>query len=552
MLEKLKISNYALIDELEVHFTSGFNCITGETGAGKSILLGAIGLILGNRADTKVLFNEENKCIVEAQFSLEPNYLKDFFESADLEYDSELIIRREISPTGKSRAFVNDSPVNLTLLQELSGHLVDLHQQFDTRNLNDKETQLVYLDALAGSEKLIHEYQSKWKVYRKLVGDLKQYEQEEAEILNEHSFLNFQLEELSKWNLEPNEQVEMEEAVELLSNAEEIKRVMLEGASVLIDQDPSLTDSIQDILREIEGLSIDNKEINELKNRLTGNLEELKDIGHTMLNRGEQTDHDPVRLEELNERLTGIYRLQQKHNVHTVEELLNIQEKTALRIQEINRRTGNTIQLKKQIEILKAELEEVAGQLTKKRKDIAIDFENQVQKLLSLLNMEHARLQVEILASLDFNTTGMDEVQFLFATNKGSSFLPIKQIASGGELSRLSLCIKSLVASTIELPTLIFDEIDTGVSGAVAMKMGDMLQKLANHHQVLNITHSPQIASKANTHFYVAKETTSDRTYTRLRLLNNETRLLEIAKMLSGDPPSPSAIENARSLLKMS
>jgi DNA repair protein RecN (Recombination protein N) len=551
MLEKLKISNYALIDELEVQFTAGFNCITGETGAGKSILLGAIGLILGNRADTKVLFDKERKCIVEAQFKLKENFLMEFFSREALDYDQELIIRREISATGKSRAFVNDSPVNLNQLQELSSLLVDLHQQFDTRNLNDKETQLHYLDALAGSDQLLLQYQNTLKAYRKLRKELQRIEQEEEEIREEHALLSFQLEELSKWNLDIDEQISLEEEIDLLTNAEEIKRVMIGGGVALVDQDPSLTDKIQDILREIENLNVENKEIKELKTRLSENLEEIKDIGQEMLDLGERTDHDPKRLEELNERLNGIYRLQQKYHVQTIAELMDIEKKAADRIREINKKTGDTIQLKKQIGQIKADLIEKAGKLTIKRKAISAGFEKQIQSLLSALNMEHARLQVEIVSSDEFNNFGCDDVQFLFATNKGSGFLPIKNIASGGELSRLSLCIKSLVASSVELPTLIFDEIDTGVSGAVAMKMGEMLQQLAIHHQVLNITHSPQIASKANTHFYVEKETSQDRTYTRLSHLNPEERLIEIAKMLSGDPPSDTAIENARSLMAL-
>lgn len=551
MLEHLTISNYALIESLEVDFTSGLHCITGETGAGKSILLGAIGLILGNRADTKVLFDENSKCMVEARFRLKKNYLKPFFDAEELDYDPELIIRREISPSGKSRAFINDTPVNLNLLQELSSQLVDLHQQFDTRNLNDKETQLHYLDALAGTEKVLSEYQNKWKTYRELTRELRLFEKEEEDIRKEHDFLSFQLEELEKWNLRADEQQELEEETDLLSNAEDIKRVLLEGGSMLIDSDPSLTDRIQNILREVENLSVDLKELNEIKSRLAENLEELKDVGQSMLNKGERTDFDPARLEELNERLSGIYRLQQKHGVQTIAELLEIEESTALRIQEINRRTGNSIQLKKQLASLNEELSVLAFELTKLRKQKSLEFEQQIQISLAGLHMEHARLKVQIDPADDFNITGKDEVQFLFATNKGSGFLPIKQIASGGELSRLSLCIKSLVASSVELPTLIFDEIDTGVSGAVAMKMGEMLFHLAEHHQVFTITHSPQIASQATTHFYVEKETSEERTYTRLSRLDSEGRVNEIAKMLSGDPPASTAIENARTLLKI-
>ena len=530
MLNHLHISNYALIDELDVSFTSGFNCITGETGAGKSILLGAIGLILGNRADTKVLFDRNIKCVVEAHFNLENGHLKDLFDAFDWEYESQLIIRREINPSGKSRAFVNDSPVVLSELQKLSMLLVDLHQQFDTRNLNDSSTQLEYLDALAGNQSLLTEYKTAFTSYKNLTKDLRAFEQQEEEILKEKSFLEYQLEEFQKWNFTDGEQEKLEDERELLSKAEDIKRVFSNGHMLIREADGAIIEKLNEIRRDIDHLALDAEKIVQLTERYSASIEELNDISLEFEDLNERTEYDPDKLLETEERLNGLYQLQQKHNAASIQELIKIEEDSSEKLLQINKRTGDTIKLKRLISKQEAKLNEISKALSKNRITAAKEFESKIDILLTELNMEHAQLKVQIEDAELFLPHGKDVIQFLFATNKGSEFLPIKQIASGGELSRLSLCIKSLVAATIDLPTLIFDEIDTGVSGSVSMKMGSMLKELATHHQVLNITHSPQIASKASTHFYVEKQDTDERTYTRLTLLNAEDRIIEIAK----------------------
>lgn len=551
MINRLLIKNYAIIEELEISFSDRLTIITGETGAGKSILLGALGLIMGKRADTKALYDEEKKCVVEAYFDISKYGLKTFFQENDIDFDEQVVVRRELTPSGKSRAFVNDTPVNLNILQQLSGALVDLHQQFDNLDINNISFQLRMIDALAENNSLLNEYQKLFKIYQSNKSRLRDLEEQNENAAKEIDFLNFQLDEFDEAGLVQGEQEQLEDEIKRLTNAEDIKSALSAAFQHISEGEQPVIGQLEEISASLSSVQKFHPELAKNYERLESLILELQDISREFEKMGEETEYDPDRIAEVQARLDTIYKLLQKHNVATVNELLEIQNNLQTQLNAFGDVSDEIETLKKVIGQQKETLKGLASKLSEKRKSVVAGFEKKVHNLLSQLSMEHSQLKVEITPLSEMNSTGMDEVVFLFAPNKGSRFLPIRDVASGGELSRLTLCTKSLVASAIPLPTLIFDEIDTGISGDVALKMGNILQELSNRHQVISITHTPQIAVKADTHYFVYKKVMDDRTVTKVKKLTFDERVRAVATMLSGSPPSASAIENAKELLKL-
>lgn len=549
MLKRLEIQNYAIIESLELDLTKGLTIVTGETGAGKSILLGALGLIMGKRADTKVLYEAEKKCVVEAVFDISEYNLKPIFESEGIDYEEETIIRRVISPNGKSRAFINDEPANLGILKALTNNLIDLHQQFDTLDLHSVSFQTKTIDALAGTIEKVDDYQKVFSEYRKAKRQLAELEDRHRNSNQEMDFLNFQMKEFNDAELIDGEQEEKEKQLVKLTNAEDIQKIGQMINHALEDGEPSVVDSLQTLLNELSNVMDTDETLRQLYDRLSTIQEELRDISREGGAIAEDTEYDEAQIDELNNRLNLIYRLQKKHNTNSLTELLEIQDRIAEQLASFGDISQDIEKLKSSIQKLEEKLVKQAGIISKNRAKIAPSFEKKIHDMLVPLSMENAYIKVSIEPLDEPGPSGMDNISFLFAPNKGSDFKPLKDIASGGEISRLTLCIKSLVADAMTLPTLIFDEIDTGVSGEVASRMGEILSSLAGNHQVISITHSPQIAGKADKHYFVHKNDRSDRTVTAVKELDQDGRINEIAKMLSGNPPSAAAIENAKELM---
>jgi DNA repair protein RecN (Recombination protein N) len=551
MIQRLSIKNYAIIEHLEMDFSEGLTIITGETGAGKSILLGALGLIMGKRADTKTLYEEDQKCVIEATFNIAKYDLQFFFQNEDLDHDNELIVRREISPSGKSRAFINDTPVKLKILQDLSAELIDLDQQFDTLDLNEVSFQLKMLDALADNKQLLQQYQKAYRQYQQDKRELASLEEQYQTAAKEAEFVAFQLNELTEAELEEGEQETLEEEQNRLNNAEGITKALSHAYTTLVEQEQSVISQLEEITIQMHPFRAVDSNLTKLNERLDSVTLELEDLSREFEGLAEDVEYNPQRIAEIQTRLDQIYRLQKKHFVNDLAGLLAIQTELEGQTASLEDLELGISRMKKSINQKEGELIELAKKLSERRKSVVKTFEIKVEERLALLAMEHARMEVSFQVLKDFGPSGWDEVRFLFAANKGSKLQEIKDVASGGELSRLALVTKSLVASAIPLPTLIFDEIDTGISGDVALKMGNILRTLSDEHQVVCITHSPQIASKADRHFFVYKKVKSDRTITKVKSLEpGEDRVQVIATMLSQDPPSDSALENARDLIR--
>lgn len=549
MIKWLKIQNYAIIEDLEVDFSNGLTIITGETGAGKSILLGALGLLMGNRMDTKALYDQTRKCIIEGCFDISKYDLQEFFEQHDLDYDKELFIRRELTPSGKSRAFANDSPVHLKVLNELSASLLDVHQQFDTQDIHTVELQLKMVDALANNKVLLKDYQKLYRAYKKNKRALSDLLAANQRAQQESDFLNFQLNELLEAELQTGEQESQEEELAQLTNAEDIKRIMGNAFNYLTESEQSIVSQLQSISLSINSISKFDKRVARFHEKFEGLIYEIQDLAGEFEQVAEDVEFNPTRITEVQERLDILYRLEKKHNVASVEELLQIQEELQSKQDAFGDLSSQIEALEQKIEEQESKLKTIAQSISEKRKVVAPKFEKNVERMLHSLAMEHARMKIELSPAKELTALGADDVAYLFAANKGSRLQPIKEVASGGEQSRIALVTKSLVASAIPLPTLVFDEIDSGVSGYVALKMGEILRQLSNEHQVVSITHSPQVASRADTHYYVYKRVKNERTVTQVKALTEEERVHAIAVMLSSDPPSPSAILNARELL---
>lgn len=549
MIQRLLIKNYALIEQLDLAFPGGLTIITGETGAGKSILLGALGLIMGDRADTKALFHPDRKCVIEGRFAIEAYDLRDFFRENELDFEPELIIRREISPSGKSRAFVNDTPTNLKVLQQLSAALVDLHQQFDTLDIHQNGFQLRLLDALAGNAPRLKAYQEAFGAYRRDLQRLRDLREQSATAGREMEFLSFQLRELREAELQPDEQRALEEEASRLTHAEDIKRGTAEAFQALCESEQAVLNQLQAVSQLLQAAAKVDAAVETLSNRLFGLIAEVEDLGNELERKAEQTEHDPERLLEIQERLDLLYRLEKKHQVASVEELITLRDQLAEQLSGYENMDATIKELTQRVEQQEEYLKDQALALRQTRQAVAPEFAQRVVQRLGDVAMPAAQLAIDFQAMDQLAPTGLDDVRFLFSANKGSSPKPIKDVASGGELSRLTLVTKSLVASAMALPTLIFDEIDAGVSGDVAQKMGRILRDLSRHHQVVVITHSPQVAARAECHFFVYKTDQDERTTTQVRQLEGDERVRAIATMLSQSPPSSSALQNARELI---
>ena len=549
MIQRLEIRNYAIIEHLEIDFSRGMTVITGETGAGKSILLGALGLIMGKRADTKVLYDTSSKCIIEGTFDVAKYRLTDFFEENDIDYYDECNIRREITPSGKSRAFVNDTPVNLKVLQQLTGALVDLHRQFDTLDIHNVSFQLRMLDALAGNRDRLDSYQQGFRKFRADERRLSKLREQSAAAQREMEFLLFQLNELADAELEPDEQTRLEEEQNRLTNAEDIKRNLQAAYQQLVEDEQSVVSQLQTIGNAIEQVSDFDADLSRIGERFNDLIAELEDTAVAFEKIADRTEYDEQRIQEIQERLDVLYRLQNKHHVKSVEELIDIREDLTERTEFYGDISGEIERLEQQIVEQRGKLGKKAATISTARKKVVPSFLKKIHGRLAQLSMPYARLEVSFDELPQLGITGIDDVQYLFAANRGSRLQPIREVASGGELSRLTLVTKSLVASAIPLPTLIFDEIDSGVSGDVSLKMGNILYDLSTEHQVVTITHSPQIAAKANKHYFIYKQNREDRTVTKVRALDHDERVRSIAVMLSQNPPSEPALENARLLL---
>lgn len=549
MLKSLDISNYAIIEALHVDLHKGLNIITGETGAGKSILLGALGLIMGKRADKKVLYHQDQKCIVEACFSLDGEELKPFFEQNDLDFEPELIIRREIATSGKSRAFVNDTPTTLAILQQLSDKLIDMHQQFDTLDIHSASWQMEVLDCLAGNEKLLNKYQAQFKHYKKAIAQLQKLKDEAATAKRELDFVTFQYNELDEAQLELDEVEVKEQLLNKLNSAEDIQRITQQAYYNIEESEQSIVEQLVAIQREISEIQGLDPKLEETHIRIDQTIEELRDISQTIQQVSDSTEHDPQLAEETSQRLDLIYRLQQKHQVNSNEELIKIFDDLGEKINSYQAIDQDINKLEVEISKSLKELDSQADKIGKARKKVTGKLSKNVESSLSTLSMEHAQLKIELTETEELNILGKDKVSYLFSANKGGKLGLIKDVASGGEISRLTLVIKSLIADKMKMPTIIFDEIDTGVSGEVANRMADIINELSAQHQVLSITHSPQIAAKADHHYFVHKQETETRTITGIKLLDKSQRIEEIAKMLSGDPPSKAALANAKDLM---
>ncbi|MFN8290338.1 MAG: DNA repair protein RecN [Chitinophagaceae bacterium] len=555
MLSRLHIQNYVIIDELEIHFSSRMNVITGETGAGKSIIIGALGLILGERADTAALVNKEKKCVVEGVFTAEnKRAVHACLEALDPDNysaapDSELIVRREIAANGKSRAFINDTPVNLTQLRELSLLLVDLHQQFDTLELTKNDFQQEVVDALAGNFSLLDEYQ---KIYHDWTAVKKETEallQQQQQFEKEADYNRFQFNELEEAGFRENELEEADAELKLLNNAEGIRAVLDKVNYELTESETPLVQQLKILLNQLNAYSSYHPDILPLVQRMQSLQVELQDVAGDVERISSRISYDPARIMQLNDRLSAGYKLQKKHGVSSTNELLAIQAQFAEKLKAVLD-IGEMIREKeKQQAHLESSLLSLGEKISASRKKQAKPLEEKVNKLLQQVGMPNARLKVTVEKTAALRESGLDETAFLFDANKSGQFAAVRKVASGGELSRLMLCIKSLVAQSVDLPTLIFDEIDTGISGEAARQVGIIMKELAARRQVICITHQPQIAGKADAHFFVYKEIVKDKVKTNIRLLTPEERITTIAKMLSGEKPTAAAIENAREML---
>lgn len=549
MLQSLKVNNYAIIDNLEIEFSEGFNIITGETGAGKSILIGALGLIMGNRADTKVLFDLEKKCVVEAHFDIDAYSLMPFFNKNDLEYDANLIIRREVLPNSKSRAFINDTPANLRVLRDLCSQLIDMHQQFDTLGLNNPEVQLALIDAYAQNEPFLASYTLQFEAFNQKKSELNKLLRQKAQAEKDQELLTYHLEEFERLNLEAGQLSQWESELSMLENAETIKTVLSKSAFAINEADPSVISSLEEINYDVSKIAGFHPEIETLAEKYFNLIEELREVAGEFENQAEKTDLDPERLTIVQEKIDLAYQLQAKHHVNTEEEMMAKWEEISNKINGFKQSGKEIAKTQSELKVIRTKLDEIADHLSKQRKKFGPQLCKQSEINLHELSMENARFEIDVSNTDELLENGKNEVKFLFSANIGARLQEIKEVASGGELSRLSLCIKSELAKNVKLPTLIFDEIDSGVSGAISMKMGKMIKKLSASHQIINITHSPQIAAKADRHYRIFKESNMERSYTKMAVLQDEDKILEIAKMLSGDPPSNAAIENAKTLM---
>ena len=550
MLRHLYIKNFTLIDELDMEFRSGFSVITGETGAGKSIILGAIGLLLGQRADLKAIKQGADRCVIEAHFDLSRYGMDDFFEQNDIEYDADdTIIRRELTAAGKSRAFVNDTPVALTVLKELGERLIDVHSQHQNLLLNKQDFQLSVVDILAKDGAELEAYQQTFADYQEAQHQLETLRTEIAQGQQNADFLQFQYDELSAARLVDGEQEELEQRSETMTHAEDIKSALYEADTVLSDDERGVVTALRRAAYALKGIEHVYPDVAELSERLDSSYIELKDVAEELSSRLEDIDFDPSELDAVNNRLDKIYDLEKKYHAESVAELLTIQQDVHDKLSRIENSDEALQELQEKVDALKARTKQQAGVLTKKRQQAAKQIEGEMKDRLVPLGMPHVRFQVDIVQA-EPNRMGQDKVAFLFTANTSTPLQPVSQVASGGEIARVMLALKAMISGAVKLPTIIFDEIDTGVSGKIAEKMAHIMAEMgANDRQVISITHLPQIAALGTTHYKVYKEDTPQGTTSHMQLLTPDERVGEIAQMLSGSNVTEAAVQNAKQLL---
>lgn len=565
MLIDLKIKNYALIEKLEMRPSPVLNIITGETGAGKSIMLGAIGLLLGNRADSKLLFNQNEKCVIEGVFDISSYNLQELFTKEDLDFDNHCILRREISPSGKSRAFVNDTPVTLDVIRKIGENLMDVHSQHDTLQLGDTSYQLNILDIYAGNTasmgnttfdiyagnlSYLRKYNESYRQFKKLESDYKKLTDQLAQAQKEHDYHAFLLNELAEASLQANEQEELEEELKQLENAEDIKLKLTQAVQSLTESEFNITSSLKDTAHLIGQLAQFSSKYEELRTRTESCMIELNDIAGELEDAERNTEANPERTEEVQERLNLIYTLQRKHQVLTIAELLGIQRELEEKVGSVLNLDNAIASTEKAMKQAEKEVHEKAAILSERRRASFDTFEQELYVLVADLGMPNARIVIQH-NEVAPTATGTDDINILFSANKGAQPQTLIKAASGGEFSRLMLSIKYMLADKTALPTIVFDEIDTGISGEVAVKVGKMMQQMAQKHQIIAISHLPQIAAQGNSHYFVYKEDTEERTISRVRKLNEEERVNEIAHMIAGANPSANAYQSAKELLSL-
>jgi len=549
MITSLSIKNYALIEKLSIDFSKGFSIITGETGAGKSIILGALGLVLGKRADLTSLKNKEEKCIIEAHFEISKYNLKEFFQTNDLDYEDDTIIRREILPSGKSRAFINDSPVNLQELQDLSLFLIDIHSQQQTQELSDEGVQFKIIDAIANNFDTILAYQQLLRTYKSDKSKLNALLKKQSDSGKEQEYNTFLLNELIAAKLKSGEQEELEADFEKLNNVEIIKESIDKSLVIANEEQFGVFHNLNEIKTSLQKIAAFSPEYQNLFDRITSVAIEFDDVSSELQNSSEKLLNDPEKLELTNQKLQLIYNLQKKHQVTSVDELIQIQVNLEDAVLELGNIEEEIALLTKSLEEKVIELDAFAGTIHQNRLTAIPVLSSQLISILETLGMPNVRFKMELMPSETYFQNGKDELQFLFSANKGTDFGLLKKVASGGEMSRIMLAVKAILAQYSKLPTLIFDEIDTGVSGEIAIRMGEIMKEMSAKMQIFAITHLPQIAAKGDSHFKVFKSTVADDTQSELKLLSQEERIIEIAQMLSGANISDSALNHAKQLL---
>ena len=549
MLQSLYIKDYALIHQLQISFEEGFSVITGETGAGKSIILGAIGLLLGQRADSKVI---KDKCVIEAHFDISRYGMEAFFNDNDIEYDpSDCIIRRELTSAGKSRAFINDTPVQLTLLKELGEQLIDIHSQHQNLLLNKQDFQLSVVDIIADNAKSLAQYQQTFSEYQSVNKELEALRDAIDNNRQNQDFLQFQYDELTNANLMEGEQEELEQKSDTMSHAEEIKNALYEADHALSADETGIVSALRSARTALSSIQRVFPDANELTQRLESSYIELKDISEEISNQLERVDFDPAELDAINNRLDRLYDLEKKYHVSNVSELISKREELKSELNHIENSDEALAALQQRLAALQLRARQEADVMTKRRQKAAKQIEKEMQSRLIPLGMPNVRFSIQITEDI-LGRTGQDKVAFLFSANTSTPLQPVSQVASGGEIARVMLSLKAMISGAVKLPTIIFDEIDTGVSGKIAEKMAEIMQEMGRHErQVISITHLPQIAALGTTHYKVEKEETAQGTISRMTELSSEERIREIAQMLSGSDISEAAIQNAKELLRI-
>lgn len=549
MITSLKISNYALIEHLDISFDTGMTCITGETGAGKSILMGGLGLVLGKRADMSVLKDNQKKCVIEASFLIDKYNLQDFFEASGLDYEAETLLRREIIPTGKSRAFINDTPVNLNILSRLSEVLIDVHSQLENQSLFKNEYQFLVLDAIAGNQDTLKEYKNKLSEYQNIQKEydhIKKLNEEAAKIQDYNQFL---FDELASEELTPDMLIPLEEEIDQLSNVEALQQYLSQGIHLIEEEQIGLLTQFSSLNALLNDATSKSKNLSVFQERINSLSIELKDILDDLISKQETLESNPALLEKLSNRWDKIQNLFQKHQVDNIQDLIQVRDQLEKKLEQTQDLEQKINALKDRLVELEGLLEGLSKQLYQNRKEASPKLCDQMQQIISKMGMQNARFRIDLTSVDHFLSNGKEQIDFLFSANLGSDFKPIKKVASGGEMSRIMLSIKAILSQFKQLPSIVFDEIDTGVSGAVSNEIANIMAYMSENMQVFTITHLPQVAAKGKQHFLVYKEVRGNTTMTKLKELNQEERIKELAQMLSGEELTRTALDHAKQLL---